>query len=319
MNQDKFDRFQLPRRSFLKSVSGLLMAPFLPLSSLNNVLAADQSSILTKPISATNEQIPVIGMGSWLTFNVGGDKKDRARCVKVLQAFFERGGGMVDSSPMYGSSQEVIGYCLDEIKEYPGLFSATKVWILGKALGIRQMESAEALWGVKRFDLMQIHNMLNWRAHLETLKEWKAEGRIRYIGITTSHGRRHKELEKALLEEEFDFVQFTYNIVDREVEQRLLPLAKERGLAVIINRPFQRGALFDVIEDKPLPVWANEIDCANWAQFLLKFIVSHPAVTCAIPATSQVAHMHENMGAAYGNLPDEKMRKRMLQYFQEQI
>lgn len=317
MSQDKFALLHMSRRSFLKSVSGLALTPLMSLSPFSSAFAARQATIISKAIPATNERIPVIGMGSWLTFSVGGDKEDRARCVKILEAFFERGGGMIDSSPMYGSSQEVIGHCLAEIKQHPGLFSATKVWILGKTFGIHQMESAEALWGVKQFDLMQIHNMLSWETHLETLKEWKAKGRIRYIGITTSHGRRHEKLEKALLQEEFDFVQFTYNMIDREVEQRLLPIARERGIAVIINRPFQRGGLFDRVEGKPLPDWAGEIDCQNWAQFLLKFVVSHPAVTCAIPATSQVAHMHENMGAAYGRLPDKDMRLRMLKYFEK--
>ena len=317
MSQDKFTPLHIGRRSFLKSVSGLALTPFMSLSPLNSAFADDHSNILRKVIPGTKEQIPIIGMGTWLTFSVGGDLDDRARCVKILQAFFARGGGMVDSSPMYGSSQEVIGHCLAKIKSHPGLFAATKVWILGKKFGISQMESAEELWGVKQFDLMQIHNMLSWETHLETLKEWKAAGRIRYIGITTSHGRRHAKLEKALMREDFDFVQLTYNMIDREVEQRLLPLAKERGIAVIINRPFQRGGLFDEIEDKPLPDWAKEIECENWAQFFLKFIVSHPAVTCAIPATTQVAHMHENMGAAFGTLPDKELRKRMLKYFEQ--
>jgi aryl-alcohol dehydrogenase-like predicted oxidoreductase len=159
---------------------------------------------------------------------------------------------------------------------------------------------------------MQIHNMLDWQAHLETLKAWKAEGRIRYVGITTSHGRRHQDMERALAKEPFDFVQFTYNLVDRDVEQRLLPLAAERNIAVIINRPFDGGALFDAVRGKPLPAWASEFDCTNWAQFFLKFVVSHPAVTCAIPATSQVAHMQENMGAGFGRLPDAETRQRMI-------
>jgi aryl-alcohol dehydrogenase-like predicted oxidoreductase len=165
---------------------------------------------------------------------------------------------------------------------------------------------------VARFDLMQIHNMLDWESHLETLKAWKAEGRIRYIGITTSHGRRHADMERALAKEPFDFVQFTYNLADRDAEQRLLPLAAERGIAVIINRPFDGGALFGRVHGQSLPVWAAEFDCTNWAQFFLKFIVSHPVVTCAIPATSRVAHMHENMGAGFGRLPDAETRRRML-------
>ena len=317
MSQNKFTKYQLSRRSFLRSASGLVLTPFMSLSPFVPSFAA-ATPVLTKAIPVTNEMIPIIGMGSWLTFSVGDDETDRARCVKILQTFFMQGGGMIDSSPMYGSSQKVIGHCLANINDHSGLFSATKVWILGKNFGIRQMESAGKLWGVKQFDLMQIHNMLNWRTHLETLKEWKVQGRIRYIGITTSHGRRHEKMESALSKEDFDFVQFTYNMIDREVEQRLLPIAAERGIAVIINRPFQGGDLFKMVEGKLLPDWAKEIDCENWAQFFLKFVVSHPAVTCAIPATSQVAHMHENMGAAYGKLPDKELRTRMLRYFNDQ-
>ncbi len=269
---------------------------------------------LSKPIPATGEQLPVIGMGSWITFDVGDDAALRAERLKVLQAFFDEGGALIDSSPMYLSSQEVIGHCLARIPDKPSLFAATKVWTMTRALGIRQMEASQRLWGVKRFDLMQVHNLLDWETHLETLVEWKAQGRVRYIGVTTSHGRRDEMLEKVMAEQPIDFVQFTYNILDREAEQRLLPLAAERRLAVIINRPFRRGALFEIVGKRPLPDWAGDIDCANWAQFFLKFIVSHPAVTCAIPATSRVDHMRENMGAAYGRLPDAGVRARMIQY-----
>jgi diketogulonate reductase-like aldo/keto reductase len=305
------------RRSFLKTASGVCLLPLAFLTPVSSLIAAGRKSttIHTKVIPKTGEQIPVIGMGSWGTFDVGLDKSDRGRCVKILRTFFDMGGSMIDSSPMYGSSQGVIGHCLDELDYPQGLFSATKVWILGKTLGEVQMQKSQTLWGVERFDLMQIHNLLDWRTHLETLKEWKARSRIRYIGITTSHGRRHEELERALTEEDFDFVQLTYNVVDREAEQRLLPLAAERGIAVIANRPFQRGGLFDLVKNKPLPDWAAELDAANWAQFFLKFIVSHPAMTCAIPATSQVAHMQENMGALYGQLPDAALRKPMAGVF----
>lgn len=305
------------RRLFLKTASGVCLLPFASFIPFTSSFAAGRqsSAIHKKTIPSTGEQIPVIGMGSWGTFDVGLDKSDRARCVKILNTFFNMGGGMIDSSPMYGSSQGVIGYCLNELDYPQGLFSATKVWIVGKTLGEVQMQKSQTLWGVERFDLMQIHNLLDWRTHLETLKEWKARSRIRYIGITTSHGRRHEELERALTEEDYDFVQLTYNVVDREAEQRLLPLAAERGIAVIANRPFQRGGLFDLVKNKPLPDWAGECDCANWAQFFLKFIVSHPAVTCAIPATSQVVHMQENMGALYGRLPDAALRKRMVGVF----
>lgn len=307
------------RRSFLQSVSGMALAPFFSFPVSLSGATPLASSIITKKIPVSGESIPVIGMGSWLTFDVDDDETNRARCIKVLDTFFKHGGGMIDSSPMYGSSEEVIGYCLNKLPEQKDLFSATKVWIVGKSLGITQMNNSASYWGLSEFDLMQIHNMLNWRTHLETLKEWKQQGRIRYIGITTSHGRRHKKLEEALLEEEFDFVQFTYNMIDREVEQRLLPVAKERGLAVIINRPFQRGRLFELVNNQALPDFAAEIDCQNWAQFFLKFIVSHPDVTCAIPATSQVMHMMENMGAGSGQLPDKGMRDRMRQYFEKII
>lgn len=317
MIQKKSIAFHPSRRSFLLSMSGLALSPLVSSLPLRSAIATDAIDfpIIRKTIPVSGQPIPVIGMGSWLTFSVGRSATDRARCVQILQVFFDRGGGMIDSSPMYGSSEEVIGYCLEKLGYPPGLFAATKVWIIGKRLGIFQMKTSVELWGVKRFDLIQIHNMLNLKTHLATLKEWKAEGKLRYIGITTSHGRRHDELEQALLDEDFDFVQFTYNIEDREAEERLLPLAAERGVAVIINRPFQGGALFDKVKGKPLPDWAGEIDCKNWAQFFLKFIVSHPTVTCAIPATTQVAHMQENMGACYGRLPDQEMRARMLKYF----
>jgi len=269
---------------------------------------------LRRAIPATGEALPIIGMGSWVTFDVGDDAAARAQRVEVLRTFFEQGGALVDSSPMYLSSQEVIGHCLARVPDKSSLFAATKVWTMTRALGIPQMEASRRLWGVERFDLMQVHNLLDWETHLPTLIEWKAQGRVRYIGVTTSHGLRHDTLEQIMITQPIDFVQFTYNIADREAEQRLLPLAAERGLAVINNRPFRRGALFGIVGNRALPDWAGEIDCANWAQFFLKFIVSHPAVTCAIPATSRVDHMRENMGAAYGRLPDAAMRARMVQY-----
>ena len=265
----------------------------------------------TKAIPATGERIPVIGMGSWITFNVGADAAMRKARTAVLQTFFDRGGAVIDSSPMYGSSEEVIGHALARIANKDRLFSATKVWTLSKWLGVRQLETSEALWDAGPFDLLQIHNLLDWEAHLETLLDWKAAGRVRYIGITTSHGRRHEEFLEIMAEQPIDFVQFTYNVLDREAEARLLPLAVERKLAVVINRPFRRGALFDRVAATPLPDWAADIDCANWAQFFLKFVVSHPAVTCAIPATSRADHMEENMGAGDGRLPDPDQRTRM--------
>jgi len=306
----KRSKRKLSRRTFLASMAILGTA----FSFRHPSGSAAPIAALKKAIPATGELVPVIGMGSWITFNVGDDTSLRDARVEVLRTFFEAGGGVVDSSPMYGSSEEVIGYCLARIADEGSLFSATKVWTPFQWHGIRQMETSEKLWGEDRFDLLQIHNLLAWEAHLETLLEWKAQGRVRYIGVTTSHGRRHDEIEGVMAGQPIDFVQCTYNIVDREAERRLLPLAAERGLAVIINRPFRRGALFDLFEHRPLPDWAGEFDCVNWAQFFLKFIVSHPAVTCAIPATSRVEHMRENMGAVRGRLPDRATRERMIRY-----
>jgi diketogulonate reductase-like aldo/keto reductase len=268
-----------------------------------------------RAVPTTGELLPAIGVGSWITFNVRPDPVDESPLVPVLRTFFERGGAMVDSSPMYGYSETVIGDLLRQTA-HPRLFSATKIWTIGKALGRLQFERSQRLWGVQRFDLVHIHNMLQWETHLETLKELKAARTVRYIGITTSHGLRHPEMEQALQREHFDFVQLTYNFADRSVEGRLLPLAAEQGIAVVINRPFDGGKLFPAVRGKRLPSWAREIDCDNWAQFFLKFVVSHPAVTCAIPATSNAAHMVENIGALYGRLPDAEIRARMVRYME---
>jgi diketogulonate reductase-like aldo/keto reductase len=294
------------RRAFLTSLATLGLAA--------GSGRAATSSAITRPIPATGEPLPVIGMGSWLTFDVGGDASNLRERLAVLRAFFDSGGAVVDSSPMYGSSEATIGWCLARLGGAPAPFAATKVWTRGRWMGAQQMRHSAELWGVKRLDLMQIHNLVDWRVHLETLLEMKAAGRVRHIGVTTSHGRRHGELARVMAEQPLDFVQFTYNILDRAAERRLLPLAAERGLAVIVNRPFRRGALFDRVRRHPLPDWAGEFDAANWAQFLLKFIVSHPAVTCAIPATRRVDHMRENMGALYGRLPDPAMRARMVRH-----
>jgi len=269
---------------------------------------------ITKPIPSSGEGLPVVGLGSWVTFNVGNDAEQRDVCAEVMRAFFAAGGRLIDSSPMYGSSQAVIGYGLAKLGRPSSLFSADKVWIEAGSEGPGQIEQSRAHWGVPRFDLLQVHNLLAWEAHLPTLFAMKAAGRVRYVGITTSEGRRHDEMEKVMASQPIDFAQMTYNMLDREVEQRLLPLAQERRIAVICNRPFRRGALIRSVERHPLHAWAAEMGAANWAQFLLKFIVSHPAVTCAIPATSQVAHVRENLGAATGPLPDAAMRRRMVAY-----
>jgi diketogulonate reductase-like aldo/keto reductase len=264
---------------------------------------------LTRRIPSSGEEIPVLGLGSWITFNVGNDPPARAQCAEVMRNFFAAGGRLIDSSPMYGSSQGVIGEGLQKIGAQGQVWSADKVWT--SSGGAAQIEASRALWRVPKFDLLQVHNLLAWQEHLPLLQDMKAAGRLRYVGITTSEGRRHRELEQVMRGHRIDFVQLTYNLLDREAEQRLLPLASERGIAVLANRPFREGALLRQLQRHALPSWAREIGCASWAQVALKFIVSHPAITCAIPATSSVTHVRENMAAGSGATPDEALRRRM--------
>jgi len=291
---------------------------------LASLLAAGPKALPAGPgrhyrtIPSSGEEIPMVGLGSWLTFAIDlDDEAELASRVAIIREFLRLGGGVLDSSPMYGVAQDVIGIALERIGEHDGLFSATKVWTTGNRQAFLQMEDSMSLWGLPILDLMQVHNLLDWDTHLPTLHAMKQDGEIRYVGVTTSHGRRHDELMQIMQTQKLDFVQFTYNILDREAGQRLLPMAQDKGVAVIINRPFQRGGLFDRFDRYPLPGWAAEIDCKNWAQFFLKFIISHPAVTCAIPATSQLPHLRENMNAAYGRLPDRAMRRQMVQYVEK--
>jgi diketogulonate reductase-like aldo/keto reductase len=303
----------LSRRTLLASVAAAGAASVLrPLTP-----AAAGSPLLTRPIPSTGEKLPVVGLGSWITFNVGDDPVARDSCAQVMRAFFENGGRLIDSSPMYGSSQQVIGYGLKKLGSPPQLFSADKVWTSSGAGGPAQIEESRRRWDIPRFDVLEVHNILSWEEHLQTLFAMKAAGRLRYVGVTTSEGRRHEEIERILRSRPLDFVQLTYNVLDREAEARILPLARERGIAVIVNRPFRRGELIQRVAHSPLPAWAGEADCANWPQLLLKFIVSHPAVTCAIPATSRVDHVRENLGAAYGRLPDDAMRRRLVAHVEK--
>ena len=262
-------------------------------------------------IPSTKEAIPAVGLGSWITFNVGKDPVARQNCADVMEAFFDAGGAMIDSSPMYGSSQSVIGAGLEKLNRPGRLFSADKVWTSSTQEGPQQIEVSRTRWDVERFDLLQVHNLVGWEAHLDLLSRMKADGNLRYLGVTTSHGRRHELLEEVMRMHDIDFVQLTYNPLDREVEQRLLPLARERGIAVIVNRPFQRGRLTERLEQEPLPDWASEIGAVTWAQIILKFILSHPAVTVAIPATTKPHHARENVEASHGTMPTPDMRERI--------
>jgi diketogulonate reductase-like aldo/keto reductase len=299
----------MKRRTFLLH----LASPSIAAVAMAQTTAAARP--VSKAIPSSGEELPVVGLGSWITFNVGNDPPARANCAEVMRNFFEMGGRLIDSSPMYGSSQGVIGEGLRKLGMPRGLFSAEKVWT--SSAGAPQIETSRRLWQVPRFDLLQVHNLLAWQEQLPLLLSMKAAGQLRYVGITTSEGRRHREIEQVMRQHRIDFVQLTYNPLDREAEQRLLPLARERGIAVLANRPFREGALLRELQRQPLPAWAREIDCVSWAQLVLKFIVSHPAVTCAIPATSNVAHVRENMAAAGGRMPDEAMRQRIAQHIEK--
>jgi len=298
----------ISRRQILKCSSGIaLQSLALPL------LATESSS--HKIIPSTGEQIPSIGMGTWITFNVGDNTALRDPRCQVLSRFFELGGRMVDSSPMYGSAEDVLGYCEEKTPAPDNYFRTTKVWTSSDNEGRTQIDSSYRLWKTNQFGLYQVHNLVNWKNHLPYLQELKAQGKIRYVGISTSHGRKHSELAKIMETQEIDFVQLTYNLEDREAEEKLLPLAADRGIGVVVNRPFRRGGLFSHLEGIPLPDWAPSIGCENMAQIMLKFIISHPAVTCAIPATSQLVHLEENMAAQHGPMPDSQMRNEMIAWF----
>ena len=273
--------------------------------------AGAASTLLQRPIPSSGEAIPAIGLGTWRTFDVGSGADVRAPLKDVLQKFVELGGRVLDSSPMYGTAELVAGDLAGGAHLADKLFWATKVWTSGAAGGVTQMEQSLARLRVKRLDLMQIHNLLDWRTHLKTLREWKTAGRVRYIGVTHYTAGAYDELERVLRAEPLDFVQVNYSIGEREAERRILPLARERGVAVLVNRPFTEGGLFQRVRSTPLPAWAAELGCESWAQLFLKWILAHPAVTCVIPATSRVAHLVDNMKAGVGPLPEAAARERM--------
>jgi diketogulonate reductase-like aldo/keto reductase len=268
-------------------------------------------TMIQRPIPRTGESLPVIGLGTWQTFDVGPTAAAREPLRQVLGDFTKLGGSVVDSSPMYGRSEAVVGDLTSELNAQKKLFLATKVWTSGKEAGIRQMEESLKKLRASRIDLMQVHNLVDYRTHLATLRGWKEQGRVRYIGVTHYTESAYDDLAKVIGSEELDFVQLNYSVAERTAERRLMPLAAERGLAVLVNRPFAAGGLFRRVSSHPLPAWTAEIDCASWAQLFLKFVISHPAVICAIPATSKVQHLRDNMRAGFGKLPDAKLRERI--------
>lgn len=269
----------------------------------------------TRAIPSSGETLPVIGLGTWQTFDVGGDTAARGPLKEVLQALYAAGGRLVDSSPMYGSSESVVGELCAELGICEPLFMATKVWTQGREEGIRQMQRSIERMRAGRMDLMQVHNLVDVETHTKTLEAWKADQRVRYIGITHYTASAHREVERWLKSKRYDFVQINYSLEEREAEDRLLPLARELGVAVLVNRPFATGGMFRRTRGKPLPPWAAELGIESWAQYFLKWIAGHPAVTCVIPATSKPAHMRDNAGAGLGAMPDAAARKQMSQYY----
>ena len=272
---------------------------------------AREESMLLRPIPSTREPLPVIGIGTWQTFDVGSSAADRAPLEEVLKAFAEMEGTVIDSSPMYGRSEEVAGDLIAKTKAPMNPFIATKVWTSGKEAGIRQMRDSMRKLRVKACDLMQVHNLLDVDTHLDTLAGWKREGTVRYVGVTHYTASGADAVAELISRRNVDFVQINYSVAERDAETRLLPLCRDKGVAVIANRPFAGGGIFRRVAGKPVPDWAAEIDCASWAQLMLKFIVAHPAITCAIPASAKVEHTRDNMRGGYGRMPDEKTRQRI--------
>ncbi|MFN2621801.1 MAG: aldo/keto reductase [Chthoniobacterales bacterium] len=277
-------------------------------------MAAEESrtNLLQRALPLSGEKLPVIGLGSWQVFDVGPGAAERQPLEQVLARFVALGGRVVDSSPMYGRAEEVIGDIAAKLGLREALFLATKVWTTGKEEGIASMERSFSKLQTKRLDLMQVHNLVDARTHLATLRSWKEQGRVRYVGITHYTSSAYPEVAKLLRTEKVDFVQINYSLGEREAEKEILPLAQDRGVAVLANRPFGGGEMFSQVRQKPLPDWAAEFECRSWAQFLLKWIVAHPAVTCAIPATANIRHLEDNMQAGTGRLPDAKQRERMV-------
>jgi aryl-alcohol dehydrogenase-like predicted oxidoreductase len=273
------------------------------------------ASVLERRIPKTGEPVPAVGLGTWQVFDVARDAAGMAQAKETLKVFVELGGRVIDSSPMYGSSESVTGQLAAELGVQSKLFVATKVWTSGRQAGIRQMEDSMRKLRVERIDLMQVHNLLDVATHLATLRDWKKSGRIRYLGITHYHAGAHAELERIITRDAVDAVQINYSMSEPEAARRLFPAAVDSRTAVIVNRPFGEGAMFRRVKGKPLPDWTSEIGCTSWAQVFLKWILADPAVTCVIPGTRDPAHVRDNVAAASGPLPDEALRRKMSSYF----
>ena len=298
------------RRNALQVLAMTAGMTQIPGHALEAKAGMDQS-ITTRKIPSSGELLPVLGLGTWQTFDVANDSAARAPLRDVLREFSALGGKLIDSSPMYGRSEEVAGDLIANLGLREKLFIATKVWTSGKTAGIAQMEASIEKLKAKPIELLQVHNLLDVDTHLRTLAEWRRTGLVPYVGVTHYTPSAYDAVAKVIGTHKLDFLQINYSVIEREAEQRLLPLARERGIAVIVNRPFAGGDLFRRLRNTALPAWASEIDCTSWAQLMLKFVISHPAVTCVIPATSRVEHLRDNMSAGKGRMPDEKMRARI--------
>lgn len=303
----------IPRRSFLRLIAGGALTTGVPWT----LDAAQATGIIRRPIPSTGEWLPVVGLGTARTFDVGSEAEARVPLREVLKRFFALGGRLLDTSPMYGNAEAVVGDLAEELGLVDQLFFATKVWTRGREAGVAQMQRSAERLNRRVVDLMQVHNLLDWETHLATLKGWKAAGRIRYMGITHYRTDAYDALERVMLAEPLDFVQLNYSVVTREAERRLLPLARERGIAVLVNRPFEQGALFRRVRGRKLPAWAEAMDCASWAQCFLKYVLGDAAVTCVIPATGDPRHLADNMGAGQGRLPDAGERRRLAAFIEE--
>ena len=303
----------LTRREAARLIGASATGLLLPVRASCAETKTESSTMLTRAIPSSGEKLPVIGLGTWQKFDVDLTSDTRRQLGDVLSLFVKLGGRVIDTSPMYGRAEDVIGDLTAELGIRDNLFLATKVWTQGKENGIRSMERSMVRLRAKQIDLMQVHNLVDVQTHLATLREWKQQGRIRYFGITHYESGGFAQMEKIMRSEKLDFIQINCSIMEREAEERILPLAQERGIAVIINRPFGGGGLFDRVRSKSLPEWSAEFDCKSWAQFFLKWIIANPAVTCAIPATAKPRHLEDNVQAGMGRLPDASTRQRMVE------
>ena len=304
---------RMTRREAAKIIGTVTASLILPTDASRGQAKSEASAMLARTIPSSGEKLPVIGLGTWQKFDVNLTPKIGRALEEVVSLLVKRGGSVIDSSPMYGRAEEVVGELTSALGIRDSLFLATKVWTRGKESGIESMERSMTLLRTKRIDLMQVHNLLDVQRHLATLRQWKEQGRIRYLGVTHYNSSAFPEIEKILKTEKLDFLQINYSLMEREAEQRVLPLAQERGVAIIANRPFGAGDLFDKVRSKPLPDWAADFECQSWAQFFLKWIVANPAVTCAIPATGKAQHLEDNMQAGFGRLPDANTCRRMVE------